>query len=141
MKQRHGYSRLWYHLIFHTKGRSHLIRDRGDEAFLFETMKVKAHEMDSYILEFGAWRDHVHLLVRSVPSVLLADLYKGLKGYTAAQWRNRFPEAPFRWGDSAYSSSVDPDNCERLKQYVRDQWERHENRNALPEYERDDPEE
>ena len=138
MKQRHGYHRLLYHLVFHTKHREHLIADRNDEKFLFDAMKVKAHQMDSYIEEFGAWKDHVHVFVRSVPALALVELYKGLKGFSSTLWRQRKPERPFGWGDSAYSVTVDPDNCEVLRDYIRNQWKRHEERSTINAYERED---
>jgi putative transposase len=137
MKQRHSYHRLWYHLVFHIKNREHLLESREDERFLFSLMKGKAHELDAYIEELGAWRDHVHVLLRSAPTLALSDLYRQLKGLSAAQWRKRFPERPFKWGDGAYSCTVDPENCDRLRSYIADQWRRHEERQLLPEYERE----
>jgi putative transposase len=138
MKQRHSYHRLWYHLVFHTKNRERLLESRSDEAFLLSQMKSKAHEIDATIEEFGAWRDHVHVLLRTVPTLALSDLCRQLKGYSATQWRKAFPDRPFKWGDGAYSITVDPDHCERLREYIRDQWRRHESKNVVPEFEHDE---
>ncbi len=138
MKQQHSFHRLWYHLVFHTKNREQLIESRDDEKFLFVQMKAKAHDIDVYIEEFGAWRDHVHVLMRAAPTWALSDLYRQLKGYSSTQWRKNVPDRPFKWGDGAYSCTVDPDNCNLLKQYIADQWQRHEQRLLLPEFERDD---
>ncbi len=76
--------------------------------------------------EFGCWRDHVHLLVRIPPKLELAKFYGQMKGFSARTWNERCPDRPFAWQDGVYSVTVDPDDCEALREYIRWQWEHHE---------------
>jgi REP element-mobilizing transposase RayT len=112
-----------------------LIEEPDEVDILLTFMKSKAHALDSYIEEGGGWRDHLHLLLQSRPTIKLSDLYGQLKGYGAAMWRKRFPDRPFRWGDGVFGKTVDPDNCDELRKYIRHQWRHHESGLTLPEYE------
>lgn len=121
MKQYHSYNRLFFHLIFWTKRREGLIRTRGDESLLFDAFKKKAHDLDAYIEELGSWYDHVHMLVRCPPTLLLSKLYGQLKGFSSYRWSKEWPERPFAWGDGVYIASVDPWDNHGLRGYIRNQ--------------------
>jgi len=58
-----------------------------------------------------------------------------LKGFSWSAWRKQFPHKPFRWGDGVYVSTVDPDDNAALREYIRHQWHRHEEKNLMPEWE------
>ena len=136
MKQRHSFCRLEYHLVFHTKQRQQMIRQPGEIEFLLNIMRDKAHELDSYIQEGGGWKDHLHLLIESRPTVRLSEVYGQLKGKSAFLWRKKFPGRLFKWGDGVFAESVDPGQCDRLRIYIRSQWRNHEIGETLPRYER-----
>ncbi len=138
MKQRHSNCRLLYHLVLHTKYRQPLIDDTGDVKILLTFMKSKAHALDAYIEAGGGWRDHLHLLLQSRPTIKLSELYGQLKGYSATMWRKRLPGRPFKWGDGVFAKTVDPDKCDALRKYIKCQWRHHENGLVLLEYERSD---
>jgi REP element-mobilizing transposase RayT len=135
MKQRHSYHRLFYHLVFSTKHREHLIQSPRDGTQILEFFKVKAHDLDAYIEEFGCWREHAHLLVRSAPTVALSALYGQMKGFAAHAWIERFPDRPFGWQDGVYSITVDPYDCQSLREYIRSQWEHHESGATIERWE------
>ena len=132
MRQRHSYHRLWYHLVFHTKNRERLLIGQEDVRLLFEAMEKKSRDLDCYIEGFGGWKDHVHVLLRASPTLPLCEIYRQLKGYSAHEWNRLDPERPFRWGDGAYSVTVDPERCEGLRRYIREQWPRHEDGDLDP---------
>ncbi len=136
MKQRHSNCRLVYHLVLITKHRQRLLDDPGEVEVLLSFMKTKARELDSYIEEGGGWRDHLHLLLQSRPTVRLSDLYGQIKGYGAFMWRKRLPGRPFKWTDGVFARTVDPDDCDELRNYIQNQWQRHESGLLIPEYER-----
>jgi REP element-mobilizing transposase RayT len=138
MKQRHSNCRLVYHLVLHTKYRLPLICEPCDVEILLGFMKTKAYQLDSYIEEGGGWRDHIHLLLQSRPTISLSVVYGQLKGYSATMWRKRFPNSPFKWGDGVFAKSIDPDECQDLRAYIRYQWRHHENGLVVPGYERTD---
>ena len=77
----------------------------------------------------------MHLLVRSAPTVALSTLYGQMKGFATHAWRERFPEHPFRWQDGVYSITVDPFDCQELREYIRGQWEHHESQATIEKWE------
>jgi putative transposase len=138
MKQRHSYTKLLYHIVCCTKRREHLILDVEHEQAINSFMKVKAHQLDAYIEEFGGWRDHIHFLVRARPTIALSDLYRQLKGFSAYSWRKQFPEDPFKWADGVFAATVDPDNCDDLRAYVRNQHKHHTENSLVAKWEPDE---
>ena len=138
MKQRHSYHRLYYHVVMHTKGREHLIDNETDGGRLAGYMKAKAPDLDAYIEEAGCWRDHAHLLLRCGTSLAISEVYGRLKGFSWAAWRKHSPDRPFRWGDGVYIATVDPRSNQDLREYIRGQWERHEKRALVEEWEHGD---
>jgi len=138
MKQRHSYSNLLYHLVFCTKNREHVISNNALKNALYGFLKVKAHEIDDCIIEFGGWYDHVHLLIRTRPSMALSETYRHLKGFSSRAWHKEFPEHPFAWGDGAFSVTADPEDCEELRSYIRRQQMIHNSRTAVKKWEPED---
>jgi REP element-mobilizing transposase RayT len=135
VRQQRSYHRLLFHLVFSTKHREHLIEASADGRSLLGFFKVKAHALEGWIEEFGCWRDHVHLLVRIPPKLELAKLYGQMKGFSAWAWNERYPDRPFAWQDGVFSITVDPDDCEALRQYIRWQWEHHEQGTSVERWE------
>ncbi len=135
MKQRHSFTNLLYHLVFHTKHREHYIITEEDEALLFGLIKAKAHELDAYVLEIGGWREHLHLLIRTRPSTALSEIYRQLKGFSSHAWRKKQPSKPFAWGDGVFAVTVDPQNSENLAAYIKNQHNHHEQETLITEWE------
>ena len=135
MKQRHSYTNLLYHLVFCTKQREHLFLDRNDEQAFLGFFKAKAHELDAFIEEFGCWRDHVHLLIRTRPTISLADVYGQLKGFSSYLWQKRFSDRPFKWADGVFAATVDPSKCDGLRNYIKNQKRHHENASIIHAWE------
>lgn len=124
-------------MVFHIKNREHLIGSVADIGFLHRQIIEKAHTLDAYVEELGGWRDHIHVLIRTAPTIALSDVYRQLKGYSATQWRKAFEGRPFKWGDGAYVATVDADHCDGLREYIRGQWEKHETKMTISAFERD----
>ena len=135
MKQQHSYHRLYFHLVFSTKNRERLIDSPDDGGTIAGFFKIKAHDLDAFVEEFGCWRDHVHVLVRIPPKLALATLYGQMKGFATHALLERDPDHPFRWQDGVFSVTVDPDNCEELRRYIRNQWQHHETGEAIDRWE------
>ena len=115
--------------------REHLIASPEDGRRLAQFFTVKAHDLDSFLEEFGCWKDHVHLLVRVPPKLALAKLYGQMKGFATHAWLKKNPERPFGWQDGVYSKTVDPDHCDDLRRYIRNQWDRHESGSLISHWE------
>lgn len=130
---------LLYHLVFHTKNRERFIEGDEEEQLLFGLMKQKAHEVDAWIEEFGGWREHVHLLLRARPTIALSEVYGQMKGLSAWAWRKEWPERPFGWGDGVWAVTVDPENCQALREYIRNQRQHHDSRSLIAVWEPESP--
>ena len=138
MKQRHSFCRLACHLVCSTKNRGAFIESEEECATLLRFMAQKARELGCFVEEGGGWHEHVHLLLQFRATILLSDLYGQMKGFSATMWRRRFPDRPFKWEDGVYVKSVDPDQSDDLREYIRNQWRRHDDRLLLPHLERID---
>ena len=125
MKQRHSYTNLMYHVVMRTKQREDFIQGNTEEELLFSHMKKKAHDLDAWIEEFGGWVDHIHILLRIRPTSSLSTVYGQLKGFSAWSWKERWPDRPFSWADGVYAVTVDPYNCQDLRNYIRNQRDHH----------------
>jgi putative transposase len=132
MKQRHSFTNLLYHLVFRTKYREHLISTPQLDDALRGFIQTKAHDLDAYLEEYGSWYDHVHLLLRTRPTIALTSVYRQLKGFSSRAWHKRFPDSPFAWADGVWAVTVTPDDCNALRDYIRNQRQRHD-RKALHE--------
>jgi putative transposase len=134
MKQRHSFSNLLFHVVMRTKHRERLIFEPEEHA-LETYMKKKAHELDAWLEEFGAWHDHAHVLLRIRPSICLSDVYGQLKGFSSWSLRQKWPDKVFGWADGVYSVTVDPANCQRLRDYIRNQRTHHNEGTVEPDWE------
>lgn len=135
MKQRHSYSHLLFHLVLRIKNREHLIVSLEDEKRLPGYFKKKAHDLDTYVEEFGSWYDHVHLLLSTKPAIALSDVYGQLKGFAAYSWQQDQPTRPFKWKDGVWVVTVTPDDCATLREYIRNQRRHHAEKNLMPSFE------
>ncbi|MBN2343063.1 MAG: IS200/IS605 family transposase [Deltaproteobacteria bacterium] len=141
MKQRHSFSDLLYHLVLRTKNREHLIVSEEDENRLCGFFKKKAHDLDAYIEEFGTWYDHVHILLRTKPTHPLSDVYGQLKGFAAYAWQKNRPTQPFKWNDGVWIVTVSPNDCDILREYIRNQRIHHSENQLIPCFEPENNEE
>ena len=91
----------------------------------------KAHELDAWLEEFGYWNDHVHILLRTSPNIALSNIYGQLKGISAWLWRKRWPQRPFFWADGVFVATVDADNCDALRHYIRNQKKHHDDQTTV----------
>ncbi|MBN2525595.1 MAG: IS200/IS605 family transposase [Deltaproteobacteria bacterium] len=137
MKQRHSYTKLYYHVVMPTKNRAHLITDAEAEAFLYACFKRKAHELDSWIDTFGCWYDHIHVLIRTNPNLALSQLYGQLKGFSTWMWHGQWPDKPFALADGVFAATVDPFHCDPLRHYIQNQKHHHSINALVPNWEPD----
>jgi REP element-mobilizing transposase RayT len=136
MKQRHSYHRLYFHLVFSTKDRAHTIFIPDDEEEIAGYLRKKAHELDAYIEELGSWYDHVHLLFRCGTTLPLAKIYRQLKGFGSRAWNLKHPDRRLRWSDGVFIASVDPDENDVLRNYIRNQRRKHSVEDLVPKWEK-----
>jgi REP element-mobilizing transposase RayT len=123
------------HAVWSTSDRARSI-GRDFEEQLHRTIEAKCAELRCPAIAVGGIEDHVHLLARLHPTVMLSRLIgeaKGLSAYLFNQWSRSCP--PFRWQEGYFAQSIDPDAIDEIAQYVRRQREHHLAIKLVPEFE------
>ena len=100
----HNVSKLMYHFVLPTKYRRVVVSEEVEKV-IKETCIEISERYEVIFLEIGTDKDHVHLLVQSVPSYSPAQIVKIVKSITGREVFRRCPEVKKRlWGGNFWSS-------------------------------------
>jgi REP element-mobilizing transposase RayT len=120
-------SAVYIHLVFSTKDRRPLLRDRAVRTALHEYLGGISKKLECPPLIIGGVEDHVHLLARFGRTVTQAEWVKELKrvshGWLTEQGRDY---ADFEWQGGYADFSVSQSNLEAVKEYIAGQEEHHQ---------------
>lgn len=123
------HSDIFLHFVWGTKNRLPLI----DEEIMDNIREVfvsKANELEIKILEMNGTTDHIHVLIRSIPSISPSDIVKHLKGcsshFVNHVTKAESPEAMLYWQDGFGVFSVSPSDIDRIRMYIRRQKTHHD---------------
>lgn len=93
------YWRLFYHLVWATKGRKPLIGSE-EEAVILRSLQLTFDDLDVIPHAVGIMPNHVHVAVSAPPKISPADLVRRMKGASThaineeiARWK----QSPFAW--------------------------------------------
>lgn len=125
--KRHNVTVLLYHIVFPTKYRRLVIDERIDNAIKDICLEIeKRYEM--HFLEIGTDKDHIHLLVQSVPTYNVTQIVTTIKSITAREVFKLYPDVKkILWGgefwtDGYFVSTVSKHgNEDTVKNYVKTQ--------------------
>ena len=81
------FTKLYYHLVFSTKGRRPLI-DPDWEDRLYGYIGGIIRQERGVLLAVGGMPDHVHLLVGNRPDAALSDLLREIKSHSSGWLHN-----------------------------------------------------
>ena len=125
--KRHNVSSLMYHMVCPAKYRR-VIFDPEVDTVLRDVCFDIAQRYEMAVLEIGTDKDHVHLLVQSVPSYSPTKIVQLIKSLTAREIFHRVPTVKQRlwggefWSKGSLSSTVGRHGNEAvIRQYVRQQ--------------------
>lgn len=124
------------HLVFSTKERRPLLRDEEREA-LHAYMAAVLRNLDSQLIEMNSVKDHIHILFAQsknhAPAKVIEQLKSASSGWLKSQhqWYN-----DFGWQNGYGEFSVSPIHVEVVREYVRNQPERHKQEDFQTEYRR-----
>jgi putative transposase len=128
-----SYWRLFYHIVWATKGREPLI-DAEHEATVTRIVQTICRESGAVMHAVGFMPDHVHVAVSVPPRIAVSDFVQQLKGGSSYQMKR--PDGWFRWqpeyGVVSFGERALPD----VVTYVRNQRERHAAKELWPTFER-----
>ena len=126
-KTRTNLYRTTYHLVWVTKYRKVIFTTLNRREAMMEMLSLIAENNDITILESEVMEDHIHLVVSFPPNKSISTVMKALKGASAREWFQQFPEIKKElrkgslWSGSYFVSTVGNVSKEVVMQYVQDQ--------------------
>ena len=94
---------------------------------MMEMLNLIAENNDMTILKSEVMEDHIHLVVSFPPNKSISTVMKALKGASAREWFQQFPETKKElwkgslWSGSYFVSTVGDVSKDVVMQYVQDQ--------------------
>ena len=123
----HNVSVLMYHFVFPTKYRRVVIDDHVDQV-IAETCYEISKRYPIRFLEIGTDKDHIHLLIQSVPKYSPTQIVQIVKSLTAKQVFAQCPQVKKQlwggafWSDGFYVATVSEHGNEKvIANYVKNQ--------------------
>ena len=126
-KTRTNLYRTTYHLVWVTKYRKVIFTTLNRREAMMEMLRLIAENNDITILESEVMEDHIHLVVSFPPNKSISTVMKALKGASAREWFQQFPETKKElwkgslWSASYFVSTVGNVSKDVVMQYVQDQ--------------------
>jgi REP element-mobilizing transposase RayT len=100
----HNVTVLLYHIVFPTKYRKVVIDQRID-ILIKETCLEIEKRYEVHFLEIGTDRDHIHLLVQSIPTYNVTKLVTMIRSITAREVFKQYPDIKKQlWGGEFWSA-------------------------------------
>ena len=126
-KTRTNLYRTTYHLVWVTKYRKVIFTTLNRREAMMEMLSLIAENNDITILESEVMEDHIHLVVSFPPNKSISTVMKALKGASAREWFQQFPETKKElwkgslWSGNYFVSTVGNVSKKVVMQYVQDQ--------------------
>ena len=115
---------LGYHIIWCPKYRRKVLINEIENK-LKEIIITKCNELDCYVQELNIMPDHVHLFVKTKPTIAPHFLIQQIKGISSRILRNEFKELkrkmPSMWTRSYFIESVGHISQETIEKYIQEQ--------------------
>jgi putative transposase len=119
-------SAVYIHLVFSTKDRRPLLRDKSTREGLHAYLGSVSKQIDCPPILVGGFEDHVHLLCRFGRTITQAEWVKEVKRISNRWLKNQGPGwADFEWQAGYGDFSVSASNLEQVKAYIANQEEHH----------------
>jgi len=119
-------SAVYVHLVFSTKERRPLLRDKAVREALHAELGGISKTLECPPIRVGGIEDHVHLLARLGRTITQADWVKELKRVSNLWLKDQGADyADFEWQGGYADFSVSQSNLDRVTAYVANQEEHH----------------
>jgi putative transposase len=132
--------KLYYHIVWATKDREHLIQPEIERR-LYPYIVNKAAELSVFIYAIDGWYDHTHLVVSIPPKLAVAYVVKRLKGASSHDLNHggtSHLDRPFAWQRGYGALSLGERQRPIAEAYVADQKQHHTHHTVNVWLERDD---
>lgn len=132
----HVFYRCQYHIVWTPKYRYKILKDNIAKE-LARSIYVFCNMKNCKVVELNIQLDHVHLVVRTPPSLSVSDLMGVLKGRTAIRLFAKFPNLRKKklWGNHFWQRGYIVDSVGANEEIIR-RYVRHQDRVAKEEEER-----
>ncbi len=126
------------HAIWNTKNRESLIKPYFEKN-LHKLIRDSFLLTGSQLLIVNGVENHVHCLFRLSPLRSVAQVMKQVKG-ASSYWINLTEQLDirFEWQEGYAAFSVDPNNKDKLWNYIRKQKSHHQNKSVISKFEIND---
>ena len=130
----HTFYKHYYHLIWSTKERQHLILDEYKER-IFEFLGGSLKAAGCASLQAGGVKDHVHILARIPSKYAVADIVRDIK-IASSKWINAsLPKSKgFSWQEGYGSFSVSKSLTDAVENYILNQEQHHKVKSFREEF-------
>lgn len=121
----HTFHQLYYHFVWATQSREPLIiRDWRPK--LLELINEETKTRGGWPIRHNAMPDHVHLLVRLPPTVLVAEFIGQVKGATSFRVnRELAPKFKLKWQEGYGAVTLRRAELSKVSHYIDNQEEHH----------------
>ncbi len=125
-RKNHSKFLVIYHIIFVVKYRKLLLAEYGD--WMKKTMSEIAEKSDFQIQEMEVDKEHIHLMIESVPKLSPLQIVRRLKQETTHRIWRKYPELKkffwkekTFWSDGYFCCSIGNASIDTVKQYIESQ--------------------
>ena len=119
-------SAVYIHLVFSTKERRPLLRDRATRDLLHSQFGGISKTLECPPLLVGGVEDHIHILARLGRTITQADWVKEVKRVSNGWLKEHGRDyADFEWQGGYADFSVSQSNLEQVRKYIAGQEEHH----------------
>lgn len=125
-RQKHNKFLLMYHIIFVVKYRKPLLVKYGQ--WMIDFILQISDEYDFDIREIEVDRDHIHLMIESIPKLSPLQIIRILKQRTTYQIWQKFPDLQKHfwkektfWSDGYFCSTIGNASLDTIKAYIESQ--------------------
>lgn len=119
-RDEHRIHLIVYHLIWCPKRRKRVLVGRIATA-LQQLIETKCEQRGWQILQLAIQPDHAHLFLRVFPANAASDVVGEIKGYTAHELRQTYPELkamPAMWTRSYFASTAGNVSEATIRAYI-----------------------
>ena len=129
------FTQLYLHCVWATWDRLPLITPALEQP-VYAAILDKSRELRCEPLAVGGMPDHVHLLVRFLTTLSIADLVKEIKGASSHLVTHRIaPGEFFKWQGAYGAFTVSAEHTAAVRAYIQGQKEHHASNAVVPEWE------
>jgi REP element-mobilizing transposase RayT len=127
-------STVYIHLVFSTKDRRPLLRDKSVRDALHSYLGGVSKQLDCPPFQVGGVEDHIHLFARFGRTITQAEWVRELKRVSNLWLKEQGRDyANFEWQGGYADFSVSQSNLEQVRQYIANQEEHHRKTNFQDE--------